>query len=85
MPSNFQAVVTHKPDAIHLHAYPALVYAPQQHGDFIAFAHNGKPVSDLVESSGGVTAALDEIAAKHGISFADACDALKYLRDNKAI
>lgn len=79
------AAVTHRPDAVHLHAYAGLAYAPQQHGDFIAFASNGKPVAAVAGDSGGAVAALDAIAAAHGVSFGDACDALKFLRDQKAI
>lgn len=87
MPSNFQAAVTHKPDAVHLHAYAGLTYAPQQHGDFIAFARNGKPVQEMADAEPAKAASvyLDNLAASLGVSFGDACDAMKYLRDTKAI
>lgn len=75
--------VAHKPGAVLLNNYPGLVYAPQQHGDFVAFAHNGKPVDDVKSHTAmafAISAILD-MARDLGVSFGDVCDALKYLRD----
>lgn len=81
--------VEHAPGAINLHPYPALAYAPHQHGEGIRFAHNGRPVEDALKADiageSDLVAALDRIAAHCGVSFGDVCDALKYLRDRKAV
>ena len=80
-------VAQHRPDAINLQSYPALAYAPLQHGDFVAFARNGKPVGVLASSPAvvGAADAIADAADLHGVSFADVCDALKFLRDQGQI
>jgi hypothetical protein len=81
------ATATAPPGSIHLAAYPGLTYAPAQHGPGIRFAHNGRPVDEVAASESGRAAAIriEHIAAALGVSFADACDALKYLHDQKRI
>jgi hypothetical protein len=80
--------------SINLAPYPGLVYAPGQHGEGIRFAHNGKPVEDLRDkylsgpdyvNEGGIGDMIAHAAEQLGVSFADVCDALKYLRDAKQI
>jgi len=75
------------PDAPNLHDYPALTHAPQQWGEGIRFAHNGRPVEDLSSMIDDyeVIGAMDAAARHLGVSFGDVCDALKYLRGAGAI
>lgn len=75
--------------SIHLGNYPGLTHAPQQHGEGIRFAHNGKPVELVVEEGIGIEARyirdIADTAEAIGVSFGDVLDALKYLHDTKAI
>lgn len=70
----------------HLGPYPGLTYAPQQHGEGIRLAHNGRPVEELAAAvEPGTVAALDALATAMGAPFGDVLDGLKYLRDEKVI
>ena len=73
--------------SVDLWKYPGLTFAPAQHGEGIRFAANGRPVVELLsaEASRDTRDQIDRLAEAHGVSFADACDALKFLRDQKMI
>lgn len=67
---------------VNLSGYPGLAYAPKQHGEGIRLAHNGKPVEE-VAADPELAAAADVFAAhaaRHGVSFGDMCDAVRYHR-----
>lgn len=63
-----------------LSAYVHLVYAPQQHGDFIACQSNGTPIENIkaavADSPAGTT--TQQIADQFGVSVAEVMDALRY-------
>lgn len=83
--------VEHRPDAVNLHAYPGLTFAPQQYGAGIRFAHNGREIKDLADFLNceimwdSPISAIEGASKELGVSFGDVCDALKFLRDQKAI
>lgn len=78
---------TAPPDGVNLAKYPGLCYAPQQHGEGVRFAHNGRPVGDVLDAEdvGGAARttlfAVEAMAESFGVSFGDVLDALKYLHD----
>jgi hypothetical protein len=87
MQANAYGIAEIPPGSVNLHAYPGLVHAPQQHGEGIRFAHDGRPVEDVASQglAEDVSDSIDRIAASLGVPFGDVCDALKYLRDAGAI
>lgn len=73
--------VSHKPGSVQLHRYPYLVYAPEQHGDFIATEDKGIPVVKLAAAAAdGRT--HDDIAAEFGTTADHVKDAVRYVEDH---
>lgn len=84
---HFVATATAPADSVDLARYPGLTYAPAQHGEGIRFAHNGRPVEAVAASEAGraAVAHLDSVGAALGVSLAEVCDAIKYLRSRGMI
>lgn len=73
--------------SVDLWKYPGLTFAPAQHGEGVRFASNGRPVVEVLSVEVGRDARdqIDRLAREQGVSFSDACDALKYLRDHQML
>jgi uncharacterized protein (DUF433 family) len=73
--------VAHKPGAVLLHRYPLLVYAPGQHGDFVATEDNGTDARRIARRAAEVPD-RDELAAEFGTTREHVRDALRWAEDN---